>query len=153
MDIKNEIMEAIEKVSEILGNRLTSNEIEIIDRGCPHDQPKNLPNGCAAVYSFIYKEKFLKIGKANKKSQARFVSQHYGLKAPSTLAKSICEDKQMQVLSVNAENVKEWLLKNTRRIDILIKCKNSEWATDLIEAIMHYKYVPRYEGKTKHNEE
>jgi len=148
-DVKDEIIEAIEKVSEILGKRLTIPEIEIVDRGyCPHIPPKRLPDGCAAVYLFIYNGEFLKIGKANKNSHARFASHHYGFNALSTLAKSICEDKQMQTLGINADNVKEWIIQNTRRIDIHIKCTNSEWATNLIEAIMHYKYMPRYEGKT-----
>jgi len=147
-DVKDEIIEAIEKVSEILGKPLTNSEIEIEDLVCPHTPPGKLPDDRAAVYSFIYNGEFLKIGKANKKSQARYTSQHYSCKAAqSTLAKSICEDTQMQIHGVNADNVKEWIMQNTRRINILVKCKNSEWATGLIEAIMHYKYMPRYEGR------
>ena len=151
-DIKDEIIEAIEKVSIILGKPLIyKTEFEIEDRGCPHTPPSKLPNGCAAVYSFICNGKFLKIGKANKKSHARFISHHYGFNAPSTLAKSVCEDTQMQMLGINADNVKEWIKENTRRIDVIVTCENSEWATCLIEAIMHYKYMPRYEGNNFNN--
>ena len=98
----NEIYQIIESVSESLGKKLTRDiEIEIVDRGCPHKQPSGLEKGCAAVYSFLDKNgKFLKIGKVNEKSQARHISQHYGFSAPSTLAKSICNDKNMQELEV-----------------------------------------------------
>ena len=152
-DLVKEIYRMIESVSETLGRKLTScKEIKIEDsKHYSHDQPKKLEKGYAAVYSFIDKNgKFLKIGKANEKSQARYVSQHYGFSAPSTLAKSICNDKQMQEHGAKEEEIKEWILNNTRRINILIKCDNSEdnrWATDLIEAIMHYKFEPKYEGK------
>ena len=151
-NLTDEIYQMIECVSESLGRKLTRDkEIEIEDRGCPHKQPNGLKKGYAAVYSFIDKNsgQFLKIGKANEKSQARYVSQHYGFKAPSTLAKSICADKQMQEHRIKEDGIKEWILNNTRRIDILIKCgcsDSNKWATTLIEGIMHYKYMPRYEG-------
>ena len=149
MNIKEEILDAIENVSKVLGKPLTTSEIEIVDRGCPHEPPEKLPDGCAAVYSFIHDGKFLKIGKANKKSLARYQSQHYSCyAAQSTLAKSICADEQMQVLGAGEEGIKEWIMNNTRRIDILVKCENSYWATTLVEAILQYKYMPRYEGKS-----
>ena len=147
-NLKDEIYQMIENVSESLGRKLTEGkEIVIEDRGYPHKPPSMLPENCATVYSFIYNGEFLKTGKANKKSNARYTSHHYGFNAPSTLAKSICKDARMQPFGINAGNVREWIMQNTQRIDILIKCENSEWATNLIEAIMHYKYKPRYEGK------
>jgi len=155
-NLLNEIYQMIESVSETLGRKLTQGkEIVIKDWDCPHEQPSKLEEGYAAVYSFIDIDngQFLKIGKANEKSQARYVSHHYGFKAPSTLAKSICKDRQMPD-GAKEDDIKEWILKNTRRIDILIKCDSSDknrWATTLIEAIMHYKYMPRYEGKDKEN--
>ena len=149
-NLKDEIYQMIENVSESLGRKLTEGkEIEIENRGCPHKPPSMLPENYAAVYSFIYDGEFLKIGKANKKSNARYISHHYGFNAPSTLAKSICKDARMQTFGINAGNVREWIMQNTQRIDILIKCENSEWATNLIEAILHYKYMPRYEGSNK----
>lgn len=151
-NFKEEIYQMIESVSSCLGRKLTrGKEIEIVDRGCPHVQPSKLEKGCAAVYSFIDSDngKFLKIGKANEKSQAQYVSQHYGFTALSTLAKSICKNEQMLKREANKNNIKEWILKNTKRIDILIKCDSSDsnkWATTLIEAIMQYKYMPLFEG-------
>ena len=152
-NLKDEIYQMIESVSDSLGRKLTRDkEIEIVDRGCPHKQPSGLKKGYAAVYTFIDKDngQFLKIGKANEKSQARFVSQHYGFKAPSTLANSICDDERMRERGAEKVDIKKWILDNTRRIDILIKCESADrnkWATTLIEGIMHYKYTPKYEGK------
>lgn len=143
-----EIFKIIKQVSLILGKPLTPKEIEIIDAGCPHKQPSSLDENTAAVYCFALDEKILKIGKANKKSSARFVSQHYGFSAPSTLAKSLYNDHSMKTkgLPNNKKDMKKWMLNNLHRIDIIIKCNYPEWATTLIEGILHYKYNPLYEG-------
>jgi len=138
----NEIGQMIENVSKVLGRKLTQGKEFEIEDGA--HQPKRLPEGYAAVYAFIHKDRFLKIGKVGRKSGARYTSQHYNPNANgSTLAKSLCEDK-----NISEGDVREWILKNTRRIDILVKCGNSEdykWTTTLIEAILQYQYRPKYE--------
>ena len=145
-----DIMKKIEKISFELGYPITENDYIIEDMGCPHLQPKKLKNGYAAIYMFIREYgggfKFLKIGKANANSNARFCSQHYGFNAPSTLSKSICSDKEFIGIGVSNDNVKDWLLNNTHRINIYIKSDCGKAATELIEAILHYKYRPRFEG-------
>ena len=141
-------MELVEKLSETLGEKIDESNYEIEDMGCPHKQPKGLKNGYGAIYIFALVDngyvEFIKIGKANEKSSPRFVSQHYGLKAPSTLAKSLCADEYFKSRGVNEENVKEWMLTNLYRINIRIKA--SKAATELIESIFHYAYRPRFEG-------
>lgn len=112
--------------------------------GCPHNQPSKMPVGFAAIYIFAYNDEFLKIGKANANSNARFVSQHYGFSAPSTLAKSICLDKEFASLGVNQENVKSWMLENLHRINIYVKSNKA--TTELVEAVLHYTFRPRFEG-------
>ena len=147
----DEIYAIIEEVSRALGKPLrrkkgSTGEIMIKDSATyRHKKPTSLQNDEAAVYMFLTRDAFLKIGKANKKSNARYTSHHYGFNAPSTLAKSLCVNKIVKLES----DAREWILNNTRRINILINCtdKDSKWATGLIEAIMHYKYRPRYEGK------
>ena len=44
------------------------------------------------MYAFLLDAICLKVGKAGPKTQARFTSQHYGVSAPSTLAKSILKE-------------------------------------------------------------
>lgn len=102
------------------------------------------------IYMFIFENNndisFLKIGKANANSNARFCSQHYGFNAPSTLAKSLCNDSEFIKYGITMETVKGWILTNLHRINIYIKSDCGKAATELIEAILHYKYRPRFEG-------
>lgn len=143
--IKN-TMEYIEIVASNLGEKIE--EYYIGDMGCPHKQPSNLPKGYSAIYIFVYIKdddcEFLKIGKVNEKSTARFVSQHYGFSAPSTLAKSLCKDNRFALQGVSESNVKEWMLNNLHRINIYVKSNKAQ--TELIEAMLHYAFRPTYEG-------
>lgn len=147
-DIK-QTMEYIEVVTQELGYTLPRKSYYIEDAGCPHKQ-SSLPKGYAAIYIFVYeaeaKCEYLKIGKANACSTARFTSQHYGLSAPSTLAKSICSDEDFRQMGINQENIKEWMLNNLHRVNIFISEEQGKAMTELIEAILHYKFRPRYEG-------
>ena len=86
----------------------------------------------------------MKIGKVNSKSSPRFVSQHYGFSAPSTLAKSLCSDDELSALGLNRDNVKEWMLHNLRRINIYVTSNKA--TTELVEAVLHYSFRPKYEG-------
>ena len=144
LDAIKQKMTYIEEITLQLGKALTENDYRIENMGCPHQQPSKMPDGCAAIYIFVYQGEFLKIGKANAKSNPRFVSQHYGFSAPSTLAKSICADKEFASLGVNKENVKSWMLENLHRINIYVKSDKA--TTELVEAVLHYAFRPRFEG-------
>jgi len=95
---------------------------------------------------FLLDDEFLKIGKANYRSNARFCSQHYGLNAPSTLAKSLLSDSKMSRSGIASANIKDWIKTKCRRIDVIIDADLGIFALDLIEGIMHYKFEPKYEG-------
>lgn len=142
----SEIESIIQIVTTELGKCLPKENYEIIDRGIPH-QPKGLPKTKMGVYLFEYNGTFLKIGKAGPRSMARFLSQHYSASsARSTLAKSILKDDDFEYLSLTPENVGDWIKTNCRRIDILIDEQAGIFALELIEALLHYMYVPKYEG-------
>lgn len=141
----NQIMEYVEEITQKLGYKLEKDDYYIDDMGCPHKQPSNLPKGYSVIYIFIYGNEFLKIGKANENTVARFTSQHYGYsRANSTLAKSLCNDEYFKALGVNKENVGVWMQENLYRINVLIKSDKAK--TELVEAIMHYSFRPKYEG-------
>lgn len=146
MDYINEIDTLIQEVSLAIGKPISREKYEIIDRGLPHIPPSRLPAEKMAVYMFLLGDEFLKIGKANHRSNARFCSQHYGLNAPSTLAKSLLEDSGISNSNINPSNIKDWIKTNCRRIDIIIDADLGVFTLELIEGIMHYKYEPRYEG-------
>ena len=141
-----EINNMIQETSKILGKEINRSKYKIIDRGIPHE-PKSLPKNTMGVYIFLYKGKFLKIGKAGPNSNARFLSQHYNQNsAKSTLAKSILSDKRMENLGINELNVGTWIKNNCRRIDIILDKDLGIFALELVEATLHYKYEPVYEG-------
>lgn len=146
-------MEYIENVARELGYVLPRESYYIEDAGCPHRQPSSLPKGYAAIYIFVYESgakcEYLKIGKVNANSAARFISQHYGFSARSTLAKSICSDDEFRQMGIAQENVKEWMLTNLHRVNILIRTDQGKAATALVEAILHYRFRPRYEGNIR----
>lgn len=149
-DLIAEKMKIIESLTQKLGYEITDNDYIIEDLGCPHEKPHTLREGYNAVYIFAYgpesEYEFLKIGKANANSVARFTSQHYGFSAPSTLAKSLCNDQRFTALGVDEENVKEWMLQNLHRVNIYIKEQCGKAATELVESVLHYAFRPRFEG-------
>lgn len=146
MDYIHEIDTLIQEVTLAIGKPILKDKYEIVDRGQPHIPPTRLPDGKMAVYMFLHEDKFLKIGKANHRSNARFCSQHYGLNAPSTLAKSLLSDSEMSRLGITSSKIKDWIKERCRRIDVIIDADLGVFALELIEGIMHYKYEPKYEG-------
>lgn len=146
MNFINDFDKIIHEVSSVLGKPIDKGKYEIIDRGVPH-QPKALPSRMMGVYSFWCEGKFIKIGKVGSKSGARFLSQHYNPKsAQSTVAASILRDKSMQDKGITESNVGDWIKNNCRRIDILLNSDLGIFALELVEAALHYKYEPIYEG-------
>jgi hypothetical protein len=146
MDYTQEFREIIINVSRLLGREVDMNKVEIIDRGMPH-KPHSLKPGTMGVYAFNYKGRFLKIGKAGPNSNNRFLYQHYKPGAAmSTLAGSILPDPEMEGLGITESNIGEWIKSNCRRIDILLNVDLGIFTLELVEAALHYKYEPKYEG-------
>lgn len=148
MDYIAEFNDLIQKTSSAIGKTIDADKYDIIDLGVPH-APKGLPYGKMGVYTFSYKDRFLKIGKAGSNSGARFLSQHYNPKsANSTLAASLIMDNDMSEFGLNEINVKDWIKQNCRRVDIVIDSTLGIFALELVEAVLHYHYEPKYEGVT-----
>ncbi|WP_339836761.1 hypothetical protein [Paenibacillus sp. FSL R7-0272] len=144
-DLKEQLLQIIKST----GTKIEESQIVILDRGLPH-KSSTLPVGRMAVYSFIYQDRFLKIGKAGPNSNARFNSQHYDPKnSQSNLAKSLLNDPMLVGLNLDAMTIKEWIKKNTRRIDFLVDATLGIFVLNLIEAFLHLKYRPKYEGYEK----
>lgn len=146
MNYSDEFNKIVEEVSGILGKPIDKERYKVVNRGMPHI-PQSLPTGFMGVYTFWYNDKFLKIGKAGPNSNARFISQHYNPKsAQSTLAASILADKNMKNKGITEDNIGEWIKNNCCRIDILLDVSLGIFALELVEAALHYKYEPTYEG-------
>jgi len=147
LDYPDAILRSIKNTATALGKTIDTSKIWVIDRGVPHIAPKKLPEGRMAVYTFIYNDEFLKIGKAGPNSNARYTSQHYNPgSAMSNLAKSLLDDRDMNNCGIFEDNVGEWIKSNCRRIDIEMDTSLGIFTLELVEAILHYKYIPKYEG-------
>lgn len=135
----------------LIGKSINEKQFYIEFQDKPHF-PKALGDGKMAVYMFLYNDKFLKIGIADKNSSARYQSQHYSVRGnSSTLAKSLVEDERMS--DVNERNVKEWIMNNCQRYNIILDAEVGSFALSLIEGLLHHKYMPVYEGSKKKSKE
>lgn len=144
-DYKNEIRQLVEAACLIVGKPLVSSQMEVVYQSLNH-KPLILPPGKMAVYTFVYnRSQFLKIGKAGPNSAPRYKSHHYYENSgPSTLAKSLVNDSSMPM--VTASNVTDWIRQNCERYDVIIDASLGKMLLDYIEGMLHYKYLPKYEG-------
>jgi hypothetical protein len=141
-----DITELLFEILRLADLQINENQIKILDRGCPHN-PSGLPYGQMGVYLFKYQDEYLKIGKAGPSSNARFQSQHYSPNSSqSNLAKFILHDPGMVKFNLNSENVGNWIKQNVQRIDVLIDSSLSIFVLELVEAFLHCKLKPKYEG-------
>ena len=108
---------------------------------------RSLKKGEMAVYTFFYGDQCLKVGQVGPNSNARYRYQHYGFNAKSTLAKSLVNDKTLN-LGLNETNVGEWIKNNCDRYDVIIKVpeKKSKLLLNLYEGALQYCLGPKYEG-------
>jgi len=112
----------------------------------PH-KPKSLPKGKMGIYIFHHEKDCLKIGKAGANSGPRFKSHHYAIgRSPSNLAKSLLDDINMQRFGLTKEIIGEWIRNNTERTDILVDEALGIFTLNLLEAFLHCRLNPRYEG-------
>lgn len=134
-------------VVRLAGTHIDDRQIDIIDRACPH-KPESLPAGKMGIYMFKYRERFLKIGKAGPKSNARFLSQHYNPDSSnSNLAKYLINDNDISLGA--GMSIGEWIRTNVHRIDMLLDASLGIHVLSLLEAFLHCRFNPKYEGFQK----
>lgn len=108
--------------------------------------PSLLPNGYCAVYIFEYNQAYLKVGKANSKSKARYQSHHYSSSSSnSNLSKSLLNDTYYRAI-IGIENTKQWLCNNTTRYNIHIPNQLGSNFVNFVEAYFILKCNPQFEG-------
>ena len=148
-DWREDIISALKDfgaVSKLAGERVDLGRTDVEFLCAPH-KPKPLPKGRVAVYGFWFDGTWLKIGRTGENSNARYVSQHYTGSAQSTLAGSIREDRLMQSISgLDGEARAAWIKRETSRVNILVPSTSSKALMSLLEAFLHVRLRPRYEG-------
>ena len=135
-------------VSQLAGDEISPNDIQVEILEAPHKPPSHIPKGKMAIYAFWWNGVWLKVGKAGPKSNARYTSQHYNAgSARSTLAGSLINDPRMD--SVNGFDPNEpgaWIKASTCRANILLPANRNKELLSLLEAFLHVRLAPRYEG-------
>jgi hypothetical protein len=113
----------------------------------PH-RPSGLPRGYMAIYCFWGDGEWLKIGKVGANSDARYRSQHYAPgRARSSLAQSLLLDVDLAGrCNITAESCSEWIKGQSHRCNILVPATQSPSFLALLEAYLHFRLKPRYEG-------
>ena len=141
-------LSAFVSVAELAGNPISVAEITVEYLPAPHRQPVRLPPGMMAVYAFWGDDVWLKIGKVGPKSNARYTSQHYNAgSARSTLAGSLVNDPCMQTVGgFDPLSVGAWIRESTHRVNILLPAPRQFALLSLLEAFLHVRLHPRYEG-------
>lgn len=153
-----ELVEAFLQVAELAHVSLPPADVRHEILPAPHRRPSGLPPGSQAVYAFLLGDYCLKVGKAGPKTQARFTSQHYGMNAPSTLAKSILANRQriadiltpMQRREIDVlqeATVGGWIERSTARLHVFLPTSVGALPLSLLEAFVQCRFRPIFEGK------
>ncbi len=155
----NEMVETFIEVARLASVDFGTNEVRPETLSAPHRRPTALPPDTQVVYAFLVGSVCLKVGKAGRKTQARFTSQHYSVNAaPSTLAKSIINNKSrlLDVLPglyrsgvevVNEASIGSWLETNASRFHIFIPSASGQFPLCLLEGFVQCRLLPIFEGK------
>jgi hypothetical protein len=135
-------------VGRLGGVDLPADAIELEFLPAPHKPPSRMPLGKMAVYAFWGDGCWLKVGKVGANSTARYTSQHYNPgSARSTLAASLLK---CDVIACNAlfdpNAPGEWLRAHTHRVNVLLSSDLPYELLSLLEAFLHLRLMPRYEG-------
>ena len=135
-------------VTDLAGDPISKAEIVVEFLPAPHRPPSQLPSGKMAVYAFWGDRMWLKIGKAGPNSGARYASQHYNPgSARSTLAGSLVNDARMVLIpGLDPQTPGAWIKSSTHRVNILLPSNRQKTLLSLLEAFLHVRLKPRYEG-------
>lgn len=153
-----ELIEAFLQVAELAHTSLARSHVRHEILPAPHRRPSSLPPGSQAVYAFLLGDRCLKVGKAGPKTQARFTSQHYGMNATSTLAKSILANRRRladilppmwrnEVDALQEATVGGWIERSTARFHVFLPTAAGALSLSLLEAFVQCRLNPIFEGK------
>jgi hypothetical protein len=137
---------AVAKLAQIVFTR-DNLTVELLP--APHKAPMILPAGKMAVYAFFIDGVALKVGKVGPNSQPRYTSQHYNAgSAPSTLAASILKKPSSLGLDVvDPADLSALIKARTGRVNILLPASFGDGPLSLLEAFLHCRWKPVFEGR------
>lgn len=134
------------EVARLGGIELEPGELVVERLPAPHRSPARLPPAMMAVYAFWSDGVWLKIGKVGPNSNARYTSQHYlAGSARSTLAASLIASPPMDQ-GFDPAQAGTWIRERTCRLNILLPANRPRELLSLLEAFLHLRFRPRFEG-------
>ena len=146
--ITQDNLKQVVQAAKLAGFEVNEKDLELLSwkAGMETHNPKRLPKEYCAVYIFKWNDIYLKVGKANSKSNARYQSQHYYPdSSKSNLSKSLLSDSEFQELLGNM-STSDWLRMNINRYNILIPKKFGSKFVNFVEAFFILKCNPMFEG-------
>jgi hypothetical protein len=144
--ITQEDIQSLVNAALLAGFEVDINNLQLLtwNAGAKTHIPLALPIGFSAVYIFKHKYEYLKVGQAGRNSSPRYLSHHYHVTAPSTLAKSILKDP-VYFKILGTQTPKDWIINNTTRYNILIPNIYNRNFVNFAEAFFILKCNPRFE--------
>jgi len=148
------LMRDFVQVADLSGLTIGLKDIAHEALRAPH-RPHSLPKGKQAVYVFSLAAPgatVLKVGKVGPRSNARFLSQHYNphSSSQSNLAKSLLQHREvwerLRIPVLDDDSVGDWLKTYTDRDHFYIDAKQSKFLLNLLEALLHGRLHPLFEG-------
>ena len=146
--IAQQDLQSLVNASAQAGYNVNLNDLELLswDAGMETHIPIALPKDFAAVYIFKWNDSYLKVGKVNSKSNARYQSQHYNPDSSnSNLSKSLLNEPEFEVL-LRGSLPGNWLKENTVRFNVLIPSSLGKNFVHFAEAFFILKCSPRFEN-------
>ena len=141
-------LQSLISAAESAGFQVNRNDLELLqwNSGIQTHVPLPLPINNAAVYIFKWNDRYLKIGKVNANSNARYQSQHYNPNSSnSNLSKSIMNEPEfVALLGDTLPGV--WLKTNTTRFNIIIPANLGKNFVHFVEAFFILKCNPLFES-------
>lgn len=142
-----EALDAFHGVMALTGAAWERSWLEVDYLPAPHTPPRSMPLGRHAVYAYWGSGEWLKIGKAGPDSGPRYTSHHYHLSASSSLARSLCNEMSLEGLDdLYPSNPGAWIREHCSRVSILLPATLLPEYPSFLEAFLHLRLHPRYEG-------
>jgi hypothetical protein len=130
------------------GYEVKTDDLQLLtwNAGIDTHVPRALQNTFAAVYIFKWNDTYLKVGKVNTNSNARYQSQHYNANSSnSNLSKSILNEPEFKAL-LGGISPGDWLKIHTNRYNILIPESLGKNFVHFAEAFFILKCNPMFEN-------
>lgn len=149
--ITNNDLRLLTQAASLAGFNVEQNLLQLLqwDEGVQTHVPEALPANSAAIYLFKWQDRYLKVGKVNQNSNARYQFQHYNPdSSPSNLAQTLRDEPEFHALVGQFHDTDWglWIRENTTRYNIIIPADLGVNFVHFAEAFFILKCRPVFEN-------